>query len=309
MKILGKRWSTRTLAAALAALLSGSNLAVAEGPVVSPRPGARVARPLPEAVDGGVRLSLNETIALALANNIDLNISVSTAESFRYSLMVNQGIFDPLLESTFLRRHTESPATSTLVGAAVNKAYTYDGALRLTQLLPVGGSVSLGYAANRTATNSSFSFVNPSYSSGLTASVSQPLLRGFGVSTTYWQINIARDSRDSAYSDFVRAVQTVVNTVEQSYWDLVYSIENLEVKKESLRIATDLNRITRIKIDVGSLAPIDIVQTEVGIAQAEQDIITAEGLIGDTQDRLKRALNFDPARWSTPIVPTDKIQS
>jgi outer membrane protein len=309
MKIFRNRWSTRTLAAALAALLTGGNLLAADSPVVSPRPGARVAIPLPAAVDGVVRLSLNETIALALANNIDLNISVSTAESFRYNLMISQGIFDPLLESTFLRRHTEQPSTSTLSGAAVSQADTTDGTLRVTQLLPIGGYVSLGYAANRTSTNSAFSSVNPSYSSALTASISQPLLRGFGQSTTYWNINIARNSRDSAYEDFVRAVQTVVNTVEQSYWDLVYAIENLEVKKESLRIATDLNRITKIKIDVGSLAPIDIVQTEVGIAQAEQDIITAEGLIGDTQDRLKRALNFDPVRWSTPIQPTDKIQA
>ena len=77
-----------------------------------------------------------------------------------------------------------------------------------------------------------------------------------------------------------------VNAVEQAYWDLVYSLQNLEVKRESLRIAQELNRITRIKIDVGSLAPIDITQTEVGIATAEQDIIISEGQIGDAQDRL-----------------------
>ena len=73
----------------------------------------------------------------------------------------------------------------------------------------------------------------------------------------------------------MRSIQTGVNSVEQAYWDLVYAFQNLEVKKESLRIAQDLNRITKIKIDVGSLAPIDITQTEVGIATAEQDIITA----------------------------------
>jgi outer membrane protein TolC len=69
-----------------------------------------------------------------------------------------------------------------------------------------------------------------------------------------------------------------------------------------------LNRITKIRIDVGSLAPIDITQTELGIAQAEQDIITAEGLIGDATDRIKRQLNFDTASWPEPIVPTDKVQ-
>jgi outer membrane protein len=309
MKIFRNRRSSPTLAAALATLLAGSNLLAVDGPAVSSRPGARVARALPAAVGGGVPLSLNETISLALANNVDLNISVNTTEAARYSLMVSTGIFDPLLESTFLRAHQESRATSSLVGANVNIADTTSGNLRVTQLLPIGGFVSLGYAANRTATNSAFAFINPSYSSTPTASISQPLLRGFGVRTTKWLITISRNSRDSAYEDFVRSVQTVVSTVEQAYWDLVYAIENLEVKKESLRISQDLNRITKIKIDVGSLAPIDIVQTEVGIAQAEQDIILAEGLIGDAQDRVKRALNFDPARWSTPIVPTDKLQA
>jgi outer membrane protein len=309
MKIFRNRRSSRILASALAALLVGSSMLAADGPPVSSRPGGRVARALPAAVNGGVPLSLNETISLALANNADLNISVNTAESARYSLMLSLGIFDPLLEAQFSRAHLEQPATTSLVGATVNVADTTGGNARVTQLLPIGGFLSLGYAANRTSSNSTFAFVNPSYSSTLTASISQPLLRGFGVGTTKWLITIARNSRDSAYEDFVRSVQTVVSVTEQAYWDLVYAIENLEVKKESLRISQDLNRITKIKIDVGSLAPIDIVQTEVGIAQAEQDIILAEGLIGDAQDRVKRALNFDPARWSTPIVPKDKLQA
>jgi len=63
------------------------------------------------------------------------------------------------------------------------------------------------------------------------------------------------------------------------------------------------------EIDVGSLAPIEITQTEVGIATAEQDIITAEGLIGDAQDRLQRQLNVDPNRWFASVVPTDQVQT
>ncbi len=309
MKILRKRWTSRTLATALTALAACPSLFAGEGPVVPARPGARVSRPLPEAVEGGISLTLSDAVALALANNADLNVSVNTAESFRYNLMLSWGIFDPLLQVSAIRAHNEIPATSTLVGAIVNRVDTFDARAQLQQLNPVGGTFTLGYAANRTASNSTFAFVNPSYSSGITLSVSQPLLRGFGLQPTYWQINIARNTQGSAYLDFVRSVQTVVNGVEQAYWDLVYAIENLKVKQESLKIAQDLNRITKIKIDVGSLAPIDIVQTEVGIAQAEQDIITAEGLIGDAQDRLKRNMNFEATRWATPIVPMDKVQT
>src|SRR6202043_4169184 len=143
-----------------------------------------------------------------------------------------------------------------------------------------------------------------------TFSFTQPLLRSFGYDSTTWLIRIAKDTSDSSYQDLVRAVQNTVNAVEQAYWDLVYALQNLEVKKESLRIAQELNRITKIKIDVGSLAPIEITQTEVGIATAEQDIITAEGLIGDAQDRLQRVLNFvDPSQINTPIIPTDQLST
>ena len=100
-----------------------------------------------------------------------------------------------------------------------------------------------------------------------------------------------------------------MNATEQAYWDLAYAYDNLKVKLEAKAIAVELNRITKIKIDVGSLAPIDIVQTEVNIATADQDIINAEGVIGLAQDQLKRQLNFDPTVWNaTPIIPTDPVR-
>jgi outer membrane protein TolC len=191
----------------------------------------------------------------------------------------------------------------------VNTTESSDARAQISQLAPTGGIFAFGFTANRTTNNSSFNFVNPSYASGLQLSMNQPLLRNFGPRTTTWLIRIARNTLDSSYQDFVRSVQSTVNSAEQAYWDLVYAIQNLEVKKESLRIAQDLNRITRIKIDVGSLAPIEITQTEVGIATAEQDIITAEGLIGTAQDQLVRLLNVNPVQWSvTPINPTDQVR-
>jgi outer membrane protein TolC len=293
-----------------AGLLGLAPLATAQtGAVISARPGERAPRALPEAGADGVRLSLSETIALAVANNQDLNVSVNAAEASRYVLFSNLGIFDPLAEASIVRAHDETPAASSLVGAEVSTRDTTNFSTRVTQLAPTGGTFSLGLAVDRTAQNSSFFFVNPAYNSGLTFSFSQPLLRNFGRDVTIWQIRTARNSRDASYQGFVRSVQGTVNAVEQAYWDLVYALRNLEVKKEARTLAADLNRITKIKIDVGSLAPIDIVQTEVGIATAEQDIIIAEGLIGDAQDRLKRLINFDPAKWSVPIVPTDEVRS
>jgi outer membrane protein TolC len=108
---------------------------------------------------------------------------------------------------------------------------------------------------------------------------------------------------------YLQTLQTGITTVEQAYWDLVYARANLQVKKESRDLAQELYRITKIKIDVGSQAPIDIVQTEAGVAQRELDIITANQAVGDSEDRLKRLLNFATAgRWNDRIIPTDEVR-
>lgn len=309
MKRLGRFRAVR--AALLAAGVFGvtASTIAQNASTLSARPGERIPRPLPTPTTEGIRLSLDEAVALAVANNQDLNVSVNAAEASRYVLFSNMGIFDPLTEAAILRSHAEQPAASSLVGAEVNKADTTDLSARVTQLAPTGGTFSLGFTGRRTSTNSTFVFVNPSWTTGLTLSFSQPILRNFGRDATTWLIQIARNSRDSSYLSFVRSVQTAVNGVEQAYWDLAYAIRNLEVKKEALVVAKDLNRITRIKIDVGSLAPIDITQTEVGIATAEQEIIIAESLIGDAQDRLRRLLSFNPDQWAPPIIPTDEVRT
>ena len=293
-----------------AGLLGLAPLATAQtGAAISSRPGERTPRALPEPAAEGMRLSLEQAVSLAIANNEDLNVSVNSAEASRSLLLSNWGIFDPLAPASLIRAHSESPAASDLVGAEVSTRDSTNFSTQVTQLAPTGGTFSLGLTVARTSQNSSFFFVNPAYDSGLTFSFSQPLLRNFGRDATIWQIRISRNSRDSSYLGFVRSVQGTVNAVEQAYWDLVYALRNLEVKKEARTLSAELNRITKIKIDVGSLAPIDIVQTEVGIATAEQEIIIAEGLIGDAQDRLKRLLNFDRAKWNVAIVPADELRA
>jgi outer membrane protein TolC len=243
-----------------------------------------------------------------LANNQDLNIAVSNAEATQYFLLATEGIFDPVLGAFFERNHEEQPASSQLVGAVIGVNDNYNYGVEVTQLAPWGGSFSLGTNGGWFKTNSEFYDINPSYNAGMRVTFSQPLLRNFGFTPTKWQIYIAKNDRDASYQRFIRSIQTGVNSVEQAYWDLVYAYQNLEVAKETLRIAQDLNRITKIRIDVGSLAPIDITQTEVGIAEAEQQIITAEGQIGNFQDALKRLMSFDPAQYTIPIIATDSVR-
>ncbi|MEX0878940.1 MAG: TolC family protein [Thermoanaerobaculia bacterium] len=296
------------LGAALLFTISAAGRAQS-GPVISAQPGQRKAQALPAPQQDGIHLSLDEAVAIAIANNQDLNVTVNAAEASQFFLFQNTGIYDPLLSASAVRAHNDSPTSSELSGAAVLTTDTFDANADVSQLTPWGGTFTLGFAGNRTATNSAFFNINPSYQAGLTLNVSQPLLRNFGKRATNILIDTARNSRDANYQLLVRSVQSVINGVEQAYWDLVYARGNLIVKQEAKKLAIELNRITKIRIDVGSLAPIDIVQTEVDIALAEQDIINAEGAVGLAEDQLKRLLNFEAGSWGqTPLVPTDAIQ-
>ncbi len=298
------------VAAAGFLVASSGTLQAQPAPVdVSAQPGARGGATAPAPQADGVHMTLDEAIRIALANNQDLNVSVNSAEASQFFLFQNMGIYDPLLTNTVNRRHTDAPQSSALGGADVLQNDSWDASIGLSQLTPWGGVVDFGLTGSYNTTNSTFVDVNPAIPANLFFGINQPLLRNFGRLATEINIETSRNTRDASYQAFVRSVQTVINSVVQSYWDLVYARANLAVKLEARDIAKELNRITRIKIDVGSLAPIDIVQTEVGIATADEDIITAEALVGLAEDRLRRDLNYEAESPTTHrLFPTDELE-
>ncbi|MGH9441541.1 MAG: TolC family protein [Thermoanaerobaculia bacterium] len=276
---------------------------------VSARPSQRQEKSLPPAAEEGVAISLRDAIELALANNVDLRVAVAGEEQGRFGVLQAKGIYDPLVAAFGQVNDRQTPNATQLAGGTVTTSRVTDGNVSVSQLIPFGGTVSLGLNNEKLNTNSSFYNINPSYNVSDFLSLKQPLLRNFGVLATNRFILIAKYGRGIDDQSFLQSVQSTVTSVEQAYWDLVYARENLKVKVESRDLAVELNRITKIKIDVGSQAPIDIVQTESGVAARELDIITARAAVGDAEDRLKRLLNFAAAnRWNDHVVPTDEVR-
>lgn len=306
----GRRFGRRAAAAALLALTpfwTGTALAADPGTrvIVPIGSGQRQAQPLP--AGDKVELTLAQAIELALRNALDLEVASLNYQKTGFSIGSASGVFDPSLTASLGAESKDVPSTQSYQSTA-SKAQSFDvGIGGLTQ---IGTQYSLGFGGTRVDAALNIDdpqYINPKFSTGLSASVTQPLLKGFGKDVNTRLVVQSRLSQDSSAWDFVSTIQNAVQLVENAYWDLVYANANLEAKKEALDRAKDFNRITKIKIDVGALAPIEIVQTEVTIAQREQEIILAEGSIGDAQDRLKRLLNVtDLSAWARPIVPTDK---
>lgn len=309
-KMLGIAFGMAVAAAPLRAQQPAAPAPAPERPqisvAVSARAGKRRAEPIPAASEEGVQLSLREAISLALANNVDLDIAVAGVESGGAGILQAKGIFDPLLGATAKANDQQSPQVSRIFGS---KTETQDLNFSLSQEVPTGGVFTLGWNNERQKTNSSFATVNPAYSATDYVQFQQPLLRSFGIGPTTRLIRSAVNNRGASDEGFLQSLQATISTVEQAYWDLIYTRQNLQVKTESKGLAEELYRITKIKIDVGSQAPIDIVQTESGVAQRELDIITARSAVGDAEDRLKRLLNFAAVgRWNDHIIPTDEVR-
>ena len=264
--------------------------------------GARLGAPV-------LRLSLQDAIAVALEHNINLEVSRLALGSAQQGIFASTGIFDPLLKADAGAAYASAPATTELAGASqlFQRTRTFD--LSIGELIPTGATVGVGFTDSRSTTNSSFYFLNPSYSSGLNLSLTQPLLAGFGTDVNRAGIEVARRNRDISRVQFAQIVTTTVQAVENAYWNLVYAIDNLQVKKDALKLANDLLDQTRTRVRIGTSAPIDIVQSEAGVAAREEDIILAENAVGNAADILKGLLGFENLDdWQSEITPADSLE-
>lgn len=287
----------------LTAFLAFATVAQAAGPVSVPI-STRDRKPEPLPPGERIELSLDLAIRLALENTLDLDVASLSFEKAAFGIGSAKGYFDPYVEVDVSADRTQSASISQI---AATDTKNQTGNLIFGGNLLSGGTYNLTWANSRTDSEiPGYTLFNPRYLSTLSVGATQPLLRNFGKTVANRLVVQANYGRDTSAWGFVSQVQATVQNVEGAYWDLAYARALLKARHEALAIAKDLNRITQIKIDVGTLAPIDIVQTEVTVAQREQDIITAEGLIGDAEDRLKRLLNVrNLPDWQRPIVPTE----
>lgn len=314
-QIEGVRWGRRATGLALLALCLATTPVIAqeedqgattegmqtEVPVEQP---TAVQQPQLRMEGDAIHITLQEAIDIALQRNLSVVLSrhnVSVAEN---AVMSNKGIYDLNGQVDLSKSDSKSPAASQLIGADVQQQNQQQWNLQLSQLTPIGGTAGVSWDNTRFETNSSFATLNPYYSSSLAFFYSQPLMRGLGRDVTERNLTIARTNRDISMHDFELQVTDVVQQVIDAYWNLVEAQEQLTVAEESLNLAKELHDQNKIRVKVGTLAPLELVQSEAGVATRQEEIIRARSAVGDAADQLRLLLNLDqgPA-WSASIVP------
>ena len=296
----------RLLAVAVAALAAPAGMATAQEP--APAPPATTPGQDNAAARPALQLSLQDVVTRALENNADISVERFNPQVSEQNVRELQGFYEPLLYSTLLQNSRSDPARNAFAGAAsVNTdTITYDFGAR--QELRTGGNLRLDFTNNRSSTNSVFSTFNPSFGSNFNAQLNQPLLRGFRIDPTRYQIRVARNNRQISEVQFRQTVVNTVASVRQLYNDLLYAIDNLEAQRKSLALARRLLEENQIRVRVGTMAPLDVVAAESEVASREETVILAEAAVLEAEDAIKRSIfpENDPATWDSRILPTDR---
>jgi outer membrane protein TolC len=275
-------------------------------------------RPLPELGRVGVEMdqqkpiTVREVIALALENNKDIEVARHNVKIAEFDLTGARGAYDPRLSSSSYYERVVSPISSFLSGGS-DGAVTqtdYTATARLEGLTPkFGGNYRLDFSSIRLTTNNQFTALNPQYPTGLTLSYTQPLLRGFGFDNSRRSIEIAKKNLSLTDAQFrQRAIETITN-VQRAYWDLVFSLRNLQVQRDAVRDSrTQLEHNQRL-VTEGSLAPIDVVAAEAQVAGFEQNLFTVLEEVSRAENTLKNLIaeNQQSEIWKLSLVPTDSV--
>ena len=243
--------------------------------------------------DGKLRLSLADAIRLTLENNTDVRINELQTDTARFALQKAFGPFDPILSSNFQPTRSVSPANSTLQGASTPSNLTQQWSSSYSQLFATGTLFQVSLSANRSASNSSFAIFNPSISSSLSVSLTQPLLRNRGLFPNRAPIVIAQRNLKQSHADFAGRVNDSLLSAVNQYWDVVQARENLVVLRQSQALAEASYNHDKRALELGAISPLDIYRSEAQVAQRKLQVIQAEYQLKQSEDALRRTLGAD----------------
>jgi len=258
----------------LPALLVAFSLVAQEAPKVQPPAGAPT------------KLTLQGAIETSLKNNLQVQIAVETRDFTRAGVLIEQGAFDWNLTSGLSLSKIQDATSPGNDSTSFNRAFT----LGSTKAFGWGGNLSLQYAPTYRLTTPGLTPTSYPYDGGFAATYTQSLLKGFGRDTTESRLIVARKSAQAADLGFLKAIIDLVASTESLYWDVVFGQRNLENKQQALELAQKQLKENQIRVQVGTLAPIEVTSSEASVAQREQDIIAAEAQLLNAKDALIRAL-------------------
>jgi len=288
--------------------------------------------------DGKLELTAQDAVELALENNMDIAVArynpwfadtdilqteaggqpfgITGAEIRQSFASVPFLNYDPTFNSSLSYDDRVTPVnnpfisgTGTQAVAASLPSHTATYSNNVTEGFSTGTTATLAWNNTRQSSGSTFNFFNPDVSSALVVTVQQQLLNGFGRYLNRRNIMIAKNNRKLAdYVFEAQAITTVTNTIT-AYWELVYARAAVEVQQQAVAVSQRLYGDNKKQLEIGTLAPLDVTQSEAQLATDQQNLIIAQTTKLQDEQILKNAISNDPIAANlinVEIIPTDK---
>ena len=270
-------------------------------PVNAAAAGVQADRPVRE-------LRLSDVVQLALEKNLDISVERLNPQSVDLQIAGLRNLYLPTVTSSLGQRDNFQLPRDQLQGGQRVSVGTTTYNAGITQTMPwYGGNFNVTFNNNKQDSSSNFVTFNPTFTSSLTASYTQPLLRGLLIDQTRQQIAITQINREIAEETLRATVTQTLANVRNAYWDLVFARSAVDVAQRALQLADKLVEDNRARVEVGTLAPLDIVQAEAEAANRRQTLALAEATLQTAELALKRYIvsgTEDPL-WRQELRPVD----
>jgi HAE1 family hydrophobic/amphiphilic exporter-1 len=258
-----------------------------------------------------ISLSLNDAIKRALENNNDIEVARDDVRFAETQLRALEGVFDPVFSIAPQYDKRISPQQSSLGGGAQTgttstTTYSWNPGV-VKQFGRGGGNYFLQFDNQHTDTSNSFSLLNPFYSSNLSLTFTQPLLRDRSIDNNRRQIRIQRKRLDQSDADFRQRTIDVITRVQQAYWELVFALRDQQNQLANLNLSRESLRNVEAQIAAGAKAPLERAEVQTELANRETSLLTAVQNVAIAENNVKLLIFKDPnsPEWSTQLTPTD----
>ena len=256
-----------------------------------------------------VAMTLEQAIVRALDTNLDIQSARLDPVIQSWALRAARGAFSPTLNMTFGYNNATNQSTSQLDGGARTSTERQTLNTSLSKTMPwYGGRISANFNNSRTETNNAFTTRNPSYNSTVSFNYAQPLLAGFR--TDNQRAALETEQIQSRITDLrlLTQIENVRHQVREAYWGVRATIEQIEIQRRNLAQAQQQLEENRIRVQLGRMTDLQLVQTEAQVASAEQSLLNAEIQWRNQEFAFKRLLlgGADDPLLAQTVNPTDQ---
>jgi outer membrane protein len=256
-----------------------------------------------------VNLTADEAVARALERNLTLASQRLTPRTFDFSLAATRANYRPVLTSTLSNNSQTSLSSTTVEGGLVVNTDTQSWNSGVQQNVPWGGgNYSVTFNNSRDFSTRTTGLFNPTFGSTLRAQYVQPLLQNFKIDNTRTQLGLQTLQQQIADLDLRATVASTVAQVRNTYWELVFAYQQVEASQRSLELAAKLVSDNKMRVEIGTMAPIDVVQAQAEEASRRTQLVNSQTILRNSELALKQLIvgGTDDELWNATINPVDR---